>query len=251
MKFGTLLRTSAVCSVLVTCIECGREDASQQSAQAQQQQKPIESKLSDAATAVILILASRPGETKIFCGDYLSLTYNNSTASTDQQVLNEVKYYTYLEQNGYATKMRDTWSPQGLAGLSRIAGTVEYRFAPAQKFLDLFDRRSDDGCYWTKNIMNSNPIIKGEQVHPQYKSVTTVYVEFDQQVSRYDAFWLPLHGLPGGGRMMARALVIEHPVTHQPQVRRADGAPLGGNWTSDLVPEALVTINLGGPDALK
>jgi hypothetical protein len=208
------------------------------------------SKAAKAATSHLL--ANRPGfEAKVFCGDYLTFKYNNSTAFGDQNVIREAKYYQYLKQNGYVTELPDTWSPKGLAGLSSIAGMVEYRFAPTPKFLDLMDGRDSQGCYLHNAVVFSNVVIKNEIVHPQYKTVTTVYLEYDQQPSKYYELWLPHHGFPGSGKVMRRTLVIEHPVTHAMQVRRVDIGFYGGAWARETVPEALTLINAAGPDALK
>ena len=231
MKFTMGLCGAGAISVLMVCGGC---------------QKP-----SEAAAKVEEALVQKVPDVGLFCGSYVSLKYNNADAFSNERTLKQVRAFARLEQDGYLTKMEDTWSPKGLAGLSSIAGMVEYRYAPTQKYLDLMDRRDDKGCYWTKAPVHSNVTVKSEQVHPQYKTVTTVYAEADREVSKYFALLSTLYGFPGSGRVMVRALVIESPITHQTQVKRTDMGVSGGSWSTELVPEGLMAINVGGPDAVR
>jgi hypothetical protein len=142
MKVPSLLKVTTLISVLAI-IGCD------QPAAPQQQAKDKEPELSDTAKLVRAVLNAKPAQNKVFCGEYISWKYNNSTAMGDRNVINDAKYYKYLEEQGYITKMKDTWTPQGLAGLGSIAGEVEYRFKPTEKFLDLMDDHDAKGCYLT------------------------------------------------------------------------------------------------------
>jgi hypothetical protein len=227
--------------LLLALAMCSQEVASQQ-----RQQEP---ELSAAAKLVVPAFQPSKGEVRAFCG-YIAFKYNNSTAFGDENVIREAKYFEYLKQGGYVTELPDTWSPTGLAGLRAISGTVEYRFSPTDKLWGLADRRDGD-CFYYNTILNSNIRVANEVPHPLYKSVSTVYLQYDRTVSRYMEVYYRGHGLPGSGKTMARALVVENPVSRQPQMRRLDiGADQTG-WSSETVPQAYAIINVGGPDAIK
>jgi hypothetical protein len=244
MKVPSSLKVSALISSLAL-IGCGQEAAPQQQA------KEKEPELSDSAKLVRTFLNAKPAQSKIFCGEYISWKYNNSTAMGDQNVINDAKYYKYLEEQGYITKMKDTWTPQGLAGLSSIAGEVEYRFKPTEKFLDLMDDHDANGCYLANSFPNQNVVITSEIVHPQYKQVSTVYARYDRKLSRLWEIWNPMHGYPGSGAWMARVLMIENPVTRAHNIKRMDVGVLSGQWATERVPQAMAIINTAGPDAIQ
>jgi hypothetical protein len=209
-------------------------------------QKQPEPKISEAAAVVRTLFLGEHPDIQAFCGTYLSLKYNNIDAFSNQNTLSEVRFYSQLEEKGYVKKLSDKPTQ------TSIDGMVEYRFTPTQKFLDLMDRRDDQGCYWVKSSVSRNFNIKSEQVHPQYKTVTTVYAETDVEVSKFFALTRSLQGLPdAGGRTMIRALVIENPITHKAELKEIDSGPSGGSWSTNKVPDAILAINLGGPDAVR
>jgi hypothetical protein len=213
--------------IALSSVGCGEKDVVKQP------------ELSSVAKTAMLSVPRNTTEQKMFCGQML-LTYDNMTAFTDATVQKEVRYYKFLEENGYVVAGRKEFA---------LMANPKYGFTPTEKLWALADRRDGD-CFYSNSPSYSNVKVTAESQHPQYKTVWTVYLTYDMAPSKYQAFYMQGHGNITDGKWQRRVLVLEDPFSKGFQIKAVDVASMN-TWYSTNVPDAYAMINLGGIDALR
>ena len=186
------------------------------------------------------LLAAR--NTKIFCSK-LGLQFNNAEAFTDEQIQKRIRYYSFLEKNGYVTK-----DPDGVSG--SLTGNVTHKFSPTEKLWALADRRDGD-CFFYKSAVRSNIKVTQEEKHDRYKQVTVVYVTYTVNLSNFEKVNGAAWGIPTSTDRRARFVLINDPFTSKPRIAALDYGDAAGWWSGNKMPDAIAALNMMGPQALE